>query len=280
MPAIKGFGSEWEPRRGQTKFWVELDNGAGYAGFGNRLPEAKYELLAQLEELDLPLSGLGPYGLEIAEDIAAWEKQLLRFPGGRAAQPAFDYLRAMRHGAKLTVEFSGGPSTGCIAVQQAGTVELSTGAISAGDPFVSRQPPFTRRAKPGRYPVFISWAQLPGEPRRRSVLSWIRFSAEPVKHWDQAMTEDQLPEGLEPGEMFGVSVDSGCACWADAGAEPAGGEWEDGFEESVQGGGHMVAFTTGWGDGQYACFWGLDSEGAEAVLLMDVELIRSGAALD
>ncbi len=277
MPAIIAFGSEWDPKRGQTRFWVELDNGAGYAGFGSRLPEARGELRVQLEE---PLSELGPYGLEIAAGIAAWEKQVLRFPGGRAAQPAYDYSRAMKHGAPLTVEFIEGPSTGSMAVEQAGTVELNTGAISAGDPFVSRQPPFTRPAKPGRYPVFVSWADLPGEPRRRSVLSWIRLSTAPVVYWEQALTEDQLPEGLEPGEMFGVGVDSGCACWADADAEPAGGDWDDGIEESVQGGDHMVAFTTGWGDGQYACFWGLDSEGVEAVLVMDVELIGGDAALD
>ena len=280
MPAIIGFGSEWDLRRAQTKFWVELDSGAGYAAFGRRLPEARRELRAQLEELGLPLSELGPYGLEIAAEIAAWERQLLRFPGGRAAEPAYDYTRAMRHGAPLTVEFVDGSKTGSLAVEQAGTVGLRTGAISAGDPFVSRQPPFSRRAKPGRHPVFVSWAHLPGEPRRRSVLSWIRFSEAPVAHWEQALTEDQLPGQLDPGDMFGVGVDSGCACWADGDADLAGAGCEDGFEESVQGGDHMVAFTTGWGDGHYACFWGLDSKGIEAVLVMDVELISSDAALD
>ena len=281
MAAITGFGSEWDAKRRQTKFWVELDNGAGYAGFGNDPDEARYGLRTQLDELGLTLSELGPYGQEIAGDIAAREKQIQRYPGGRAAEPAYDYQRAMRHGAKLTVEFLEGPSSGTIAVEQVGEVMLSTGAISAGDPYGVLHPAFTRRVRPGRYPVFVSWAELPGEPRRRSVVAWIRFSEALVANWEQALTEDDVLERLEPGERFGVGVDSGCACWADADVELIGDELEDRvIEESAQGGDHRVAFTTGWGDGQYACFWGLEAQGGEAVLVMDVELIESGAALD
>ena len=184
-------------------------------------------------------------------------------------------------GAKLAVEFIEGPSAGSIAVEQVGVVMLSTGAIYGGDPHGALQPSFTRRVRPGRYPVFVSWAELPGEPRRRSVLAWIRFSDALVTRWEQALMEDEVPEELEPGERFGAGVDSGCACWADADAVFSGDELDGGgIEESAQGGDHMVAFTAGWGDGSYACFWGLDPQGGEAVLVMDVELIDSGAALD
>jgi hypothetical protein len=167
MPSIIGFGSEWDPKRRQSKFWVELDTGTGHAGFGERLPEARLDLQTQLNELGLPLAGLGPYGQDLAAEIEAWEKQMLRFPGGRAAEAAYDYLQAMRHGAKLTVDFIEGPSVGTIAVEQIGEVVLTKGRISAGDPDQDRPAAFTRRVKPCRYPVFVSWAELPDEPRRR-----------------------------------------------------------------------------------------------------------------
>jgi hypothetical protein len=280
MPSITAFGSEWDPKRRQSKFWVELDTGAGHAGFGQRLPEARRDLQTQLAELKLPLIELGPYGLDLAAEIEAWEKQIQRFPGGRAAEAAYDYVRAMRHGAKLTVDFIEGPSVGTLAVEQIGEVVLTNGRISAGDPDQDRQPAFTRRVKPGRYPVFVSWAELPDEPRRRSVLAWMQFSKAPVMRWEQALTEDQLPSQLAPGEMFGVSVDSGCSSWADAGVEGVELFDDEPLEESAQRGDHLVAFTTGWGDGQYACFWGLDARGGEAVLVMDVELVRGAEGLE
>jgi hypothetical protein len=258
VPLICGYGSEWDARRGQTKFWVELDNGAGYAGYGDRLPAARLDLLEQLRDLELPLSELGPYGDELVRDTEAWTRQVARFPGGRAAEPPYDFTRAMKNGAPLTVEFLEGPSHGTIAVEKAGTLELGTGRLFAGAPHSPREPVLERQVKPGRYPVFVSWAEIAGEPRRRSVLAWIRFSDEPVTRWEQALAEGQDVAELEPGDMFGCGIDSGCACFADP--DDAG---------------QCISFTSGWGDGQYACYWGYGQSGAEAVLVMDVELVST-----
>mgnify|MGYP001447823920 CR=1 FL=1 len=49
--------------------------------------------------------------------------------------------------------------------------------------------------------------------------------------------------------------------------------FDQGFDESMQPAPHLVAFTTGWGDGQYACFWGLDQAEKPVALVMDVELV-------
>ena len=58
---ICGYGSEWDPKRGQIKCWVTLDNGAGYAGYGDGLPQARLDLREQLAELGLPLAELGSF---------------------------------------------------------------------------------------------------------------------------------------------------------------------------------------------------------------------------
>ena len=121
----------------------------------------------------------------------------------------------------------------------------------------------------------MSWAEVSGEPRRRSVLAWVKFSDAPVWRWEQALSEDEDVASLEPGQMFGCPVDSGCACFAEPDAEQPEGLLDEGFDESIQAGDHLVAFTSGWGDGKYACFWGLDADGATAVLTMDVELVAS-----
>jgi hypothetical protein len=273
VPTISGFGSEWDPQRGQTKFWVELDNGAGYAGYGDRLPTARLDLHDQLQEIGLPLAQLGPYGQEIAGDLEAWTRLLARFPGGQAARPAYDYTSVMRHGAPITVEFAEGPSHGTVAVEQAGVLALASGSVYAGDPFGPREEAFVRCVQPGWYPVFVSWAEIEGEPRRRSVVAWLQFSDQPVTRWEQALTVEQDVASLEPGQMFGCPVDSGCACFADPGADRSEDELDGNIEESACVGDHLVAFTSGWGDGHYACFWGLDPRGEPSVLLLDAELI-------
>jgi Protein of unknown function (DUF4241) len=278
MPTICGTGSEWDSRRGQTKFWVELDNGVGYAGYGDRLPAARLDLHRQLDEIDLPLAELGPLGVEIARDLEAWSRQISQFPGGRPAEPVFDYARAMADGAAITLDFAEGALSGTTAVEQAGILTTTSGQLYAGDPFGSRVTgAFTRTVVPGSYPVLISWAVVAGEPRRRSVIAWIQFLPAQVIRWEQALAEGQDVAWLEPGERFGCTVDSGCACFADAGVEPGEGELDVAFDEASQCGPHLVAFTSGWGDGQYACYWGFDEAGAPAVLLMDLELISSVA---
>ena len=253
MPSITGFGSEWDQRRAQTKFWVQLDNGAGYAGFGDELPRAKLDLQAQLEEIGLPLPQLGHYGEEIARQILEEARPVERLPG--------DYAELMKHGAPVTVEFLEGPSTGTVAVEQVGTLLLTSGRVCAFDPFGLRGEPFARSVAAGTYPVYVSWAEIEGEPRRRSIAAWVQFSSEAVARW-------------EPDGTSGCGVDSGSACFADADVETPEEETDRGFEESAQCGDHMVAFATGWGDGHYSCFWGLDARDAAAVLLMDVDLVR------
>lgn len=274
MPTITGYGSEWDSRRGQTKFWIELDNGVGYAGYGDRLPAAQQDLQSQLDDLGLGWAELGVYGAQIAESINDWSRLTARFPGGRPAQPAFDYSRAMVSGTPVTLQFAEGPATGVIAVVQAGTLELTNSRVFAGAPFGDRTNAYAADFAPGGYPVFVAWAEVEGEPRRRSALAWIQFrQGVPVARWEQALTDDQDPAQLEPGEMFGCPVSSGCACFADPSVPPAEEEFDEGFDESMQLAPHLVAFTTGWGDGQYACFWGLDQAEKPVALVMDVELV-------
>ena len=39
-------------------------------------------------------------------------------------------------------------------------------------------------------------------------------------------------------------------------------------------GANMIAFESGWGDGRYASYWGLDRDGAPVCLLTDFEVVN------
>ena len=127
--------------------------------------------------------------------------------------------------------------------------------------------------------------------------------------WTMALTEDitdgQIND-LQDGEFFGYLVDAGLGCFTDAetnsmfstamdryyeenpsknyyddilaeefktvsGSHPLSrdlGDWNNHFP--VQGKpNNVIMFTSGWGDGSYASYWGKDAKGQVVELLTD-----------
>jgi hypothetical protein len=169
----------------------------------------------------------------------------------------------------------------------AGTLSTPTGSIVACDPLggIEREP-FALGVAPGHYPVELLLAADADDTR--VALARVLFSAERPSSWCLATWGDRDPRALRPGQVFGYGVDAGTGCFADAGA---GAAFDAGAREALLaglqasyadtwcsaswrgGGGSLVAFSSGYGDGVYASWWGLDAAGRPGCLVTDFEII-------
>lgn len=139
-----------------------------------------------------------------------------------------------------TVQFS---------LAEAGILSVSDGKIAAGDPHAeSPLVPFTQCVPQGAYPVTLAMA---GER-----LAYARVLIDPAAdaaNWYPALTAGQDARALQPGDIFGYSVESGTACFS----TPDG----------------TVSFSQGVRNGSYASYFGYDSAGRVVALVTDFGVI-------
>lgn len=178
-----------------------------------------------------------------------------------------------------------------------GELELPTGRIVATDPLVFPEwKPLERTVPPGRYPVTLYRAQ------GRIAMAMLRFAPGKVARWEIATLPGQKLADLKDDEIFGYPVDAGTGSFMDASAKAAMdkreaqeierarasstayGSYYDNVvaDEMERNGGHfalhkpladdpvnVAIFQSGWGDGVYASYWGLDEAGRPLVLVTD-----------
>ena len=177
-----------------------------------------------------------------------------------------------------------------------GPLLLPTGRVVACDPSVisGEEEAFVRMVPPGSYPASLVLATDTEQARVAAAI--LRFSdASPVS-WERARTveDDDL-------EMTGYGVDSATGCFLDSSAlaivatelEPTG-LWEQRIEEALEVAPdddwfsaniavsqspptNAIAFSTGFGDGLYASWFGLDVAGNAVCLLTDFEVVDTEA---
>lgn len=190
-----------------------------------------------------------------------------------------------------------------------GDVNLPTGSIIAADPFfTAEQRPFSRTVEPDKYPVNIYVAQA-DQLHHRIGYAKIKFRAEEATRWVLALTDDltqdELDE-LEEDEFYGFPVESGLAAFLDAETaqqftekidtllelnpesnyyddvlatefmEYSGknnfsrelGDWND-HRISDDSDNNVIMFASGWGDGYYPAYWGLNDDGDAVELVID-----------
>jgi len=195
----------------------------------------------------------------------------------------------------------------------AGELFLPTGSIVCGDPFfLDGVRPFKEKVDPGRYPVIISIYKVE-EGHHRIAFGRIRFSDIPAVRWQLAFMDDVTDEqiaSIEPGEFYGYGVDAGLACFTDATSMELFDKSMDDFyknhpvknyytdvlapEFKVSSGDHplsvpegtwnnhfpvkgddrnVVMFSSGWGDGTYPVYWGLDASGNITEMVTDFGVV-------
>jgi hypothetical protein len=206
-----------------------------------------------------------------------------------------DVYAAFAEGGTAT---SGGEPTVLSAVP-AGELMLPTGRVVAADVFFFNTEPFTRRLPAGRHPVLLlSSSRDPGVAGDVAA-AMIRVAPGDPVSWELALVPGQDPSSLQPGEFFGYGVDSGTGCFASAEAVAAltAGDFDE-YSDQVQdgmfpsddvadwkhsvdvvvdqaSGANVIGFTSGFGDGGYPSWFGLDADGEPLVLLTDFGILEA-----
>ncbi|NKJ06227.1 DUF4241 domain-containing protein [Rhizobium sp. SG741] len=181
-----------------------------------------------------------------------------------------------------------------ITVLRIGNVELTSGRIVASDPLVGPgRPALVRTVPPGDYPVTLY------EAFGRIAAGSIRFAEGKPVRWELALIPGQDINALKGEEFFGYPVDAGLGCYMDADtyaliqerekqvrAEKSSSDinyYDDVLAPELKANkdkyamhrpvagerGNVAIFWSGWGDGFYPVFWGLDAGGRPLVLFTD-----------
>jgi hypothetical protein len=194
------------------------------------------------------------------------------------------------------------PTGGRIHVRQVeiGDLVLPSGEVVACDPSrLGRERdivPFARTAPPGKYPVILSlMAGEEGVVDQGVACAMVRFTAAKPAAWEMAVHPGQDASALPVGQFFGYGVDAGMGCFIDkntlqALAEEDAGEF---YHERVIGemyksgehrgwtnivvdqksGRNLAVFSSGYGDGVYASYWGLGAAGELCCLITDFAIL-------
>lgn len=189
-------------------------------------------------------------------------------------------------------------------VVELGRLKITSGRIVACDPLVYFDAPaFTVTVPPGDYPVRLAYAVL-AQDHYRVALARVDFSSEPAVRWEMALTPGQSLGELGRGEVFTYGVDSGTGSFGDADAFAWAKAQEDGealsdawiaagdAEGEARGIPHgflglpetgprnnIAMFSSGWGDGGYASWFGYDAQGRVVALVTDFAVVTAVTGL-
>jgi hypothetical protein len=170
-----------------------------------------------------------------------------------------------------------------------GDLVLPSGQLVACDPFmVPDAPPFRLFVPRGEFPVMLSIADIKTD--QRVAFATLRLAQTLPASWEMLTVGNQEISTLKEGELFGYGVDSGTGCFMDLSTCRALAERmaeQQNFYETLMaemdktykstwswldtklGEGNLVAFSSGYGDGQYATYAGRDSDGQVSVVVTD-----------
>lgn len=183
-----------------------------------------------------------------------------------------------------------------ITASPIGELDLPTGEIIACDPLTTGMdwPVLNRKVKPGRYPVSLIEAQ------GRVAAAVLRFRPGTPVRWELATLPDQDTSTLKDDEIFGYPVDTGLGSFMDKTAMVLMSEQQDKLQAGqnyyddvlavefapnqdrfvmhhpVAGNPLSIAmFSSGWGDGIYPSFWGLNAAGEPLLLMTDFDVLEN-----
>lgn len=183
-----------------------------------------------------------------------------------------------------------------ITVTPIGELDLPTGEIIACDPLTTGLdwPALSRRVKPGRYPVSLL------ETKGGVAAAVLRFRPGRPIRWELATLPGQDTSTLQGEEVFGYPVDAGLGSFMDKTAMALMSQQQDRLEADqnyyddvlaaefapnqdrfvmhhpIAGNPANIAiFSSGWGDGIYPSFWGLDAAREPLLLMTDFDVMEN-----
>jgi hypothetical protein len=173
-----------------------------------------------------------------------------------------------------------------------GPLRLPSGRVVACDGFIWEGLPFERTLPPGEYPVLVAVARLGDD--ERIAFARIQCTDAKVVRWAMATCPGQDATSLKKDEIFGYGVDSGIGAFmaleAIGNLEKMGSSPElftsrliDEMEKTYRStrdwarietkSGNGVLFSSGYGDGFYASYFGFDAQGQISALVTDFGII-------
>ena len=171
-----------------------------------------------------------------------------------------------------------------------GKIKIETGEIIACDPsFMQDGRPFTDKFPIGNFNVELAIAKIPVN-NNRVAFSRIVFSNKPVAKWTYATRNNEKKIPINDSTLYGFPVDAGMAIYVDKSGRDKFNtydfnEWQKVFitkmyeKENTYGYVHdfeshnLAAFSTGYGDGYYGSFIGLDKDGKICRLVSDLGIL-------
>lgn len=163
-----------------------------------------------------------------------------------------------------------------IEVRVVGTLSVTTGVLVVGDLAygTSTLSAVGQRVPPGNYQAEVAVAF------RRNAALRVRFSDQTVVKWHPA------DMGEDGGHVIGVDAGNAAIMDVSAIAKLNARDKERKFERytyaaerprslmlSLAAANDTVVVDSGWGDGRYPVYWGVDAHGKPAVLLVDFRLL-------
>jgi len=197
-----------------------------------------------------------------------------------------------------------------------GELNLPTGKIIASDPFFTDSvQPFRTKVKAGKYPVKIYFVKIE-EHHHRVAFAKLIFSDSKAVKWKLAIQEGtdlEEVKKLNEGEYFGFPVDAGMGAFIDEAVNknylleidefyrenadknyyndllshefkvstkgsPLSSEEGDWNNHKVKNNPNenIIMFSSGWGDGYYPVYWGLDQHNEIVDLIIDFMIDLDG----
>lgn len=221
-------------------------------------------------------------GLVVLVAIRTGQRPGPNDPGGRPAPSETSDImrRAFEPGAQATA----GDRFLSFYVRPVGTLQLPTGSIVASDPVLGTGTPFAKTVRAGDYPVDLSIVRIDDD--ERVAFARLRFAVDEVATWEMATLPGEALKSLKPDERFGYGVDSGMGAFMDAATcremerrRDAGRSFSEQLMSADVGAivplkrGNIAVFSSGFGDGLYASYWGLNKAGAPVVLVTDFGVV-------
>ena len=222
---------------------------------------------------------------KLSEPVFAVARKLLakRRKERLDSPPAFhtDLAAAFRDGQEFVSDRG---RTLKVAVKEVGKLVVTSGRIVVCDPtYAPVKHPLARTIPKGKYAVELCSAD------GRIACAKLRIrNTKPVR-WELAIWPGQKLADLESDLFYGYGVDAGTGCFLDfdqdkfresfrdeslfdydarTPSDPFKGEWAERVLDPKSGG-NIIVFSSGWGDGSYASFWGFDASDNVVCLVTD-----------
>lgn len=200
-----------------------------------------------------------------------------------------------------------------IELLEIGNVNLPSGEIVVCDPLAYPDTaPLTRKVEPGKYPVkiYIAHTEVSGE---RYAIAKLEFKEEKAEKWVMALRAgEDIKELTDKDDYFGFPVDAGLGSFADYQStraylayesvfmqkNPQGNIYDDFFAAEFKKNAkapddpsdpgdwinfqlpesdlNVTMFHSGYGDGTYPAYWGIDKDGNTVSLVIDFFVLLTG----